>query len=59
MERIIRQHGVRRVIWDGDPPEPATFSERFPELFRRLTDAQLVDEIKAVRLKGATDELKV
>ena len=66
VERVIAFHGIRRVVWDGDPPEPHTFAERFPELFRRLhalrspTDVRepLLDEIKAYRLKGCTQELQ-
>jgi hypothetical protein len=69
VERIIRQHGARRVVWDGDPPEAHAFAERFPELFCRLSaltvqDAAggearpLLDEIKAYRLKGCTQELQ-
>jgi hypothetical protein len=67
VERIIRQHGARRVVWDGDPPEAHAFAERFPELFCRLSaltvreggEARpLLDEIKAYRLKGCTQELE-
>ena len=65
IEHIICEHNVSRVIWDGDPPEEHAFSERFPELFCRLsklrspTDSSLarVKEIKAFRLKDSTQEL--
>lgn len=51
---------------DGDPPEKHTFSEHFPELFRRLIalrspadpSVPLIEEIKAFRLKGSTQELQ-
>ena len=52
----------------SDPPETHTFAERFPELFQRLSGlsvpdaagskAPLIDEIKAYRLKGSTQELE-
>lgn len=51
---------------DGDPPEKHTFSEHFPELFRRLLalrspadpSVPRIEEIKAFRLKGSTQELQ-
>jgi hypothetical protein len=66
VERIVERHGVRRVVWDGDPPESQTFAEFFPELFRRLSALRLpddrarpaIEEIKAFRLRGTTEELK-
>lgn len=66
VERIVERHGVRRIIWDGDPPESQTFAEFFPELFCRLSALRMpedqarpvVEEIKAFRLKGTTEELQ-
>jgi hypothetical protein len=66
VERIVHRHHVRRIVWDGDPPEPGTFAEFFPELFCRLGGMRmpgddsmpLIDEIKAFRLKGTSRELE-
>ncbi len=66
VERIVGRHNVRRIVWDGDPPEAGTFAEFFPELFCRLGAIRMpgddsvprIDEIKAFRLKGTTRELQ-